>query len=130
LGPILIAVFLFVLVLTVVVPRINELFLLSVRRGELLVVRGRVPAGVKRDFTEVVKSAGIETATIRAVKTSTHARLLVRGVDESTAQRLRNTFGIHTVSKLQSAQPTREQRNFGQRLGWIWLSWFLFSRRR
>ena len=130
LGPILIAIAVFALIFFWVIPRINELFLISVRGGKLLVVRGNVPVAVKRDFADVIKRAGIEQATIRAIKTDSQARLVMGGVDEKTAQQLRNLFGIYPVSKLRTARPSIEQRNFGQRLGLVWLSWMLTSKRR
>ena len=123
-GLIFLAVMLFIL------PRLNELFLISVRAGRLLVIRGRVPKALLRDMEDVITRAGVSQATIRAVKTESHARLIVTGADEFVIQRLRNTFGIHPISKFRKRTPPEEERNFGQRLGWTWLAWLLNSRRR
>jgi hypothetical protein len=129
-APILIGLALAAIALTAIVPRINELFLISIRRGQLLLVRGNVPTGVLRDFTEIAERAKIQAATIRAVKTATNVRLKITGIEEGTTQQLRNVFGIHPLSKLRAAPALPAQRNFGQRLGWIWLSWLLSSRGR
>jgi hypothetical protein len=124
------AVILVIIVLILVVTRMNELFMISVRQGRTLVVRGRIPPALLRDLEDVISRAGIVQATIRAVKDENHARLVVTGTDEFTAQRLRNTFGIHPVSKLRKASAPDADRNLGQWLGWTWLAWLLFSRRR
>jgi hypothetical protein len=127
---ILLAIGIFVIVLLVILPRINELFLISVRGGRALVIRGRVPAALLRDLNDVIENASVEQASIRAVRTTSHARLVVRGVDEAVEQRLRNTFGVHPASKLRAAQAPASDRNFGQLLGWTWLAWLLHSRSR
>ena len=123
-GGLLAALFFFV-----VVPRMNELFLISVRDGKLLVVRGRVPVRLRQDFAEVTSRAGVKRASIRAVRESGHARLIPSGVDEGTAQRLRNAFGIHPVQRLQAA-PLLPNRNLGQILGFAWLAWLIAGSRR
>ena len=112
--------------LFVVVPRMNELFLVSVRGGRVLVVRGRVPPGLLHDIEDVVQRAGVERATIRALKAPEGARLVVSGVDEGVAQRLRNAFRLQPMAQLRAA-PILEERNLGQVLGIVWLAW-LFSR--
>jgi hypothetical protein len=99
-----------------------------VREGEVLVVRGTVPAALLHSLTDVVKRARVERASIRAVKSDGHARLVVAGVDDGIAQRLRNTFGNHPVSRFAAAPVSRGPRNFGQLLGWAWLAWFLSRR--
>ncbi|NOY92532.1 MAG: DUF3634 family protein [Deltaproteobacteria bacterium] len=113
----------------VVVPRMNELFLISVREGKLLIVRGRVPVRVRQDLADVVRRAGVRRASIRAVRESGHARLSTSGIDEGTTQRLRNAFGTHPVQRLQSA-PLLRKRNLGQILGFAWLAWLLSGRSR
>lgn len=111
----------------VFVPRMNELFLISVRDGQLLVVRGRVSARMKQDLMDIVKRARVRRATIRAVRASGHARLMVSGVDEGVAQRMRNAFGTHREQKL-SATRTPGPRNLGQWLGIAWLAWLFLPR--
>ena len=108
--------------------RAGELFVISVRGGRALVVRGRVPPAVLSGIADVVARARVERATIRAVAGEHHARLVTSGVDESTAQRLRNVFGQHPLQKLRG--PTvKVPRNLGQILGIAWLAWWLTDRR-
>ncbi len=100
----------------------NELFCLSIRRGKGLVVRGALPAQLRRELTGLVSG----DALIRGVREGRTARLRITGVDDATAQRLRNVFGIsryRDLKSLSSVQPG--PRNLGQRLGWIWLAWRL-----
>lgn len=113
----------------VIVPRMNELFLISVRGGKLLVVRGRVPVRLRQDLADVICRASVKRARIRAVRESGHARLIAHGVDQGTSQRLRNAFGIHPVQRLQAA-PLLPHRNLGQILGFTWLAWLLTGSRR
>ncbi len=107
-----------------VVERGNEIFVLSVRERRVLVLRGRIPPGLLADFEEVLVQLRPAKATIRAVREADHARLRVRGLDDGTAQRLRNIFGIHPLRQL-SAAPAPMNRNLGQVLGIAWLAWFL-----
>lgn len=111
----------------VFVPRMNELFLVSVRNGKLLVVRGHVSIRMKQDLTDIVRRAKVRSASIRAVRSSGHARLVVRGVDEGVAQRMRNAFGTHPEQKLRAARPPGP-RNLGQWLGIAWLAWLFLPR--
>ncbi|MDQ3030935.1 MAG: DUF3634 family protein [Myxococcota bacterium] len=108
--------------------RANEIFCVSVRDGRLLLVRGRIPIALKHDFEDVVRRARLQRATIRAVSSQSHARLVMSGVDEHVAQRLRNTFGHHPIQKLRSA-PAKYPRNLGQVLGIAWLAWLFVGRR-
>ena len=112
--------------LFVVVPRLNELFLVSVRGGQLLVVRGRVPASLLHDIEDVVQRAGVESATLRAVKTPEGARLVTAGIDDGVAQRLRNAFQLQPMAQLRRA-PLMDDRILGQVLGFVWLAWLLSS---
>lgn len=109
--------------------RANEIFCVSVRDGRALVVRGRVPSAVMHGIEDVVRRAAVERATIRAVRGQGHARLLVSGTDDFVAQRLRNTFGVHPIHKLQAA-PLPGPRNLGQLLGIAWLAWLFVGRGR
>lgn len=106
----------------------NELFCLSIRDGEGLVVRGALPRSLRDELTDVV---GRRDALIRGVREGRSARLDIRGVDDPTAQRLRNVFGIsryRDLKALGAVQPGK--RNIGQRLGWTWLAWWLAQPRR
>lgn len=106
------------------VQRASAIFVLSVRDGKVLVVRGRVTAQLLHALADVVERARVRRATITAVSEAGRARLVVRGVDEGIAQRLRNAFGVHPVAALRSA-PVLDQRNLGQWLGIAWLAWML-----
>jgi hypothetical protein len=105
-----------------IVQRMNELFLLSVRNGQVIVVRGRVPPGFLRDVRMIVR--GLPKATIRGIKSDGHARITGSGLDERVMQRLRNAFGHHPASRLRAAPPIARP-NFGQVLGIVWLAWLL-----
>ncbi len=116
-----------VVVVVFVLSRANELFCLSVRDGEVIVVRGRVPPALFHGIEEVVRRARVQSGTIRAVKSDGASRLVVGGIDDNVAQRLRNTFGTHPVSRFRAA-PLPDARNLGQWLGWSWLAWLLIRR--
>jgi hypothetical protein len=107
-----------------IVQRMNELFLLSVRNGRVIVVRGRVPPGFLRDVRLIVR--GISRAKIRGVKSDGHARITGSGLDERALQRLRNAFGHHPMSRLRAAPPIARP-TLGQILGIAWLAWLLDS---
>lgn len=106
--------------------RANEIFCVSVRDGRLLLVRGRIPAAVMHGFADVVKRQNVARGSIRAIGGQSHARLSISGMDEGTAQRLRNVFGHHPVQRLRGAK-LPEARNVGQLLGIAWLAW-LFTK--
>lgn len=106
--------------------RANELFCLSVRDGQVLVVRGRVPAGLLGDLKDALKST--QRATVRAHRTPQGAQLGASGVDEFLEQRLRNIFLLYPQSRLAAAEPI-SGRNLGQFLGIAWLAWLLVGRR-
>jgi hypothetical protein len=108
--------------------RARELFVVSVRGGRVLVVRGRVPAGFLGDVRAVVSRPPVRWATLRAIKGEHHARLVVSGdIDDGRAQRLRNVFGLRPMSQLRSA-PLVDRPTLGQVLGIAWLAWLLDRR--
>ena len=107
-----------------VLERAGEIFCVSVRDGRCLVVRGRIPGNLLDGIVDVVTRAGVRRATVRAVKGEHHARIVTRGLDEGTTQRLRNVFGTHPVQKLRAA-PIATKRTLGQLLGVTWLAWLL-----
>jgi hypothetical protein len=108
----------------IAVARANELFFVSVRDGRVLYIRGRISPLVLRDLQDVTERAGVRHAALRAVFSQGRVRLVVRGADENTAQRLRNVVGIVPEHKLRAASRPRV-RNLGQRLGIAWLAWRL-----
>lgn len=118
----------FVVVVLILSARANEMFRLSVRDGRVLVVRGRIPVGLLSDIRDVVGKPPVAHATIRAVKESNAARLIVSGaVDAGRAQRLRNVFGLYPIASLRAAPPIA-QPTLGQVLGIAWLAWLLDRR--
>lgn len=114
------------IVVLIVLSRAGELFLVSVRDGEVLLVRGRLPQGLLNDFADIVAAPPpVRRATIRASRAPGGVRLGVSGdLDESRAQRLRNALGLRPMSALRSA-PIDEERTLGQVLGIAWLAWML-----
>ncbi len=118
----------FVVIVLVASARANELFRLSVRDGRVLVVRGRIPVILLSDIRDVVSKPPVSNATLRAVKESNTARLVVTGaVDAGRAQRLRNVFGLYPIASLRAAPPLA-QPTLGQILGIAWLAWLLERR--
>ncbi|MGC4118567.1 MAG: DUF3634 family protein [Myxococcales bacterium] len=105
--------------------RRRELFLVSVRGGKALLVRGRLPASLMNDIKDVVgREPAVRFGRIRAVKDQNRARLVTTGIDEFRAQRLRNVFSVHPISNLVAAPPV-SGRSVGQILGIAWLAWLL-----
>lgn len=103
--------------------RSRELFVLAVRRGEVLVVRGRIPPGLLRDFRDILRSTPY-SGTIKAVAQEERSRLVASGSVVQVQQRLRNTFGIRPVAQLRQA-PAIGRPNLGQLIGIAWLAWLL-----
>lgn len=107
--------------------RANEVCAISVRDGRLLVLRGRAPVQLLADIREVVERAAVAWASIRIVKEGGAARLVAVGVDEPTAQRLRNVLGAYPY-KMFARAPSAKRRNLGQLLGIPSLAWRLHDR--
>lgn len=126
-GPGLVALATILAIGWVLVARANELFFISIRGGRLLLVRGRVPAQLYEELTDVIARARIEHGELRATFESKRARLTTRSIDERTAQQLRNVLGLHTLQRLRTA-PAPTTRNLGQVLGIAWLAWQLEHR--
>jgi hypothetical protein len=80
--------------------RKNELFRLAVQNGKAAVVRGNPPTSLLADFEDVLRGDRDASGTIRAVRTASHTQLVIRGLDDATAQRLRNVFGTYPISRL------------------------------
>jgi hypothetical protein len=118
----------FVAVVVVLGRRHNEVFLVSIRRGRVLLVRGAAPSGLLHDFAQVARDAGIRRGTLRAIRGDSHTRLFADGLDAALAQRFRNIVGLYPLSQLRAAAPVR--RNLGQVMGWTFLAWFLLPPER
>jgi len=105
------------------VARQDEFFRVSIRKGRVLVIRGRIPTGYLEDLRDVARH--VEHGTVRAVKDSGGALLVLSAsIDGITAQRMRNTFSLYPATKLRAA-PRIAQPNLGQVLGIEWLAWRL-----
>ena len=112
------------------VTRANELFCVSIRDGQALVVRGHVPPKLWRELLTTVRMARVTRGTIRAVKSGGQARLVTSGIDAGVEQRLRNSMGSAGLNamKLGSSESRPASRNLGQVLGIAWLAWMLTRR--
>lgn len=120
------------LIVGFIIYRQSELFMISVRDGRVLVVRGRVPGGFRTDVAELARKHGHgkRRATIRATREAGGARLVMSGdLDEGQKQRLRNVFALYPASKLSSA-PLITRPTLGQILGIAWLAWLFEGRNR
>lgn len=105
--------------------RQSTLFVLSVREGRVLVVRGGVPTGFLSEARDVIQRARVQSGTIRAQKGENACRLAFSGdIDEGTQQRLRNVFGRFPAAQLRHA-PRIKNPTLGQILGVAWLAWML-----
>lgn len=108
--------------------RVGELFAVSVRDGKVLVVRGRVPAGMLHEFAEAVARPKVRRGMIRGLSTESGGRLVFSGgIDEGRQQRMRNVFALYPASQLRSS-PAIARPTLGQLSGIAWLAW-LFDRR-
>jgi hypothetical protein len=108
--------------------RSRELFYVSVRRGRVLVVRGRIPGGFLHEASETVRKPIVARAGIRGVKGENGAQLSFSGdLDEGRRQRLRNIFALYPASQLRAASRV-ERPTLGQLLGIAWLAWLLDRR--
>ncbi|MFO0552261.1 MAG: DUF3634 family protein [Polyangiaceae bacterium] len=108
--------------------RQNELFLVSVRDGRALVVRGRIPAGLLSDLEDIARRPPVSSGSVRAYKAEGGARVTISGqFDQNQAQRIRNTFSLYPVSRLRVA-PKIARPTLGQILGIAWLAWLLNRR--
>ena len=107
--------------------RTRELFLISIRNGKALLVRGRVPPGLLGEMKVVLAKPPVARGSVKAVKTERGGRLIFSGIDEGRQQRLRNMFALTTAAQLRNA-PIIERPTLGQVMGVAWLAW-LFDRR-
>ena len=98
------------LVVWMVWERHAELFVLSWRHGELRLVRGQLPGGLRMAIGEALTQMRIEQTTVRAVRVERGARLTASGLDDFCLQRLRNLFSLYPVSRLRDGTvPTRNR---------------------
>ncbi len=108
--------------------RRSELFYLSIRNGRLLVVRGRVPTGLRQDLGEIVNSPVVHSGKIRVFRGVHGAELSCSGdIEDGPAQRMRNALQLYPMSKLRHALPV-PRPTLGQMIGIAWLAWMLDRR--
>ena len=88
----------------------SELFSLSWRKGELRLVRGRIPPMLRSDFADALKQMKIERCDVVAQKAERGARLSGSGIDDFWMQRLRNIFQLYPVAQLRAAAPPSHGR--------------------
>jgi hypothetical protein len=113
----------------VFLARMNEVFCVSIREGRCIVVRGSVSPALWSELQTVVRMNRVQRGTVRAVKDGGRLRLVVDGIDEGTAQRLRNAFGTRGFSQARTGEGSASQsKNLGQLLGIAWLAWLLSGR--
>jgi len=112
-----------------VLMRANEMFVMSVRDGRTLVMRGGLPLSLRHEIDDVVARARVPRATLRVVRSGGAARLIADGVDPNVAQRLRNVLGTIPDHKLRAGH-VMPRRNLGQVLGSAWLAWHIADRGR
>jgi hypothetical protein len=106
--------------------RTRDLFVVSVRDGKVLLIRGRIPGRLLNEFRDVVSRPRVRRATIRAWAAEDGGHLSASGVDPGTEQRLRNVFRTFPLSQLRNA-PAIDKPSVGQLAGVAWLAW-LFAR--
>ncbi|MBP9087165.1 MAG: DUF3634 family protein [Kofleriaceae bacterium] len=107
---------------------VGELFYVSVRNGETLIIRGDVPGAMLHEFREAVLNPTVRRGAIVARIDGNGGQLYCTGeISKGREQRMRNTFMLHPLSKLRSAERTSPPgpRNLGQVLGIAWLAWRL-----
>ena len=109
-----------------VAQRRTELFLLSVRGGRVLLVRGRCPGPLFHDLSDAITRQKIQRASVAAVRTPQGGRLSISGIDDFAAQRLRNIFQTYPISNFM-LQESEQKRTWTQLLGIVWVSWLLES---
>jgi hypothetical protein len=108
--------------------RMRELFMVSVRNGKVLVVRGRVPGAMLHEIAESMSRPRVRRGSIKAYKTETGSRLSFGGdIDEGRQQRMRNVFALYPASQLRHA-PAIQRPTLGQLAGIAWLAWLLDRR--
>lgn len=106
--------------------RSQELFVLSIRDGRGRLVRGRIPGLLKSDLVEAATQMRVKRCTVVARRDEGGARLVVRGMTDFEAQRLKNVFRLYPLSALRAAPAPAK----GAALRWLGIAWlvWLFDR--
>jgi hypothetical protein len=107
-----IAIILAFLVLTfplgLAMMRANELFVLRVRAGKVIVRRGKLPQKLLDDIDDVMKP--VAQATVRCVNEGGRPRAFADGaITPEQKQRLRNVIGAWSTLQIRHAPPPRRR---------------------
>jgi hypothetical protein len=70
-------------------------------------VRGRLPPQLLGDVRDLLASAHVTRAEIRLIVEEGRPRVLAHGLDEASAQQLRNVVGTYTVSQIRAGRSPR-----------------------
>lgn len=84
--------------------------MLAVRGGKTRLVRGKLPPSLFAALSDVMQTANVKRATLRALRDQDHARLEASGLNDWVLQRARNVVGTYSLAKLLSAQTLRAKR--------------------
>ncbi len=104
----------------------RQLFQLSIRDGEILVVKGRVPIRFLQDVRAVVADERIVSGSVTAIARDHGAGLEFTGIAEGPQQRMRNAFRLYPAADIRHAPPIQKP-TLGQMLGIGWLAWIMNS---
>lgn len=107
------AMILLTIPLVVALLRANELFVVRRRAGRMRVVRGRIPQGLLDDLDDVLRTASIDDAELKAVVEDGRPRLYAQDQQFSrdVRQRLRNTISLWPVTKIRNAPKRRPSKH-------------------
>ena len=102
-----VGVLLTALVLALVGPlaQANELFVLEVRRGALIVTRGRLPGRLHDELEDIVQRAQVHSGRIRVVTENRRPAATTEGLSAEVSQRVRNVVGMFRVADIRAGAP-------------------------
>jgi hypothetical protein len=107
----ILALSLLLLPLALSIRRSTELFRVKVRDGKATFVRGRIPASLLSDISDVVRSPPVARAEIWAVRRSGKPRLQTKGeLSPEQTQRLRNIIGTYSLQRIQAGARRARRR--------------------
>jgi hypothetical protein len=85
----------------IAVVRANQLFVLRVKAGRLVFLRGRMPQSLFDQLNDLVKHA--PNGLLIAVRDNGRPRLVARGrFDAGLLQQIRNVIGLYPLAKLRA----------------------------
>ena len=95
--------------LVITLLRANELFVVRRRAGRMRVVRGRIPQRLLDDIDDVLRTARVDDAELKAVIEDGRARFYAQDqqLSREVRQRLRNTISLWPVPKIRNAPKRR-----------------------